>query len=319
MKKVLIIVLAVIANTAIAQQINLNSQYLFNDMLVNPGATGSKDYIPIQFNFRKQWTNFPGSPTTQALSADAKIAKNMGFGGTIFNDVAGPSRRTGVNINTAYHLQLDPQKRHYLGLGIGVNLTQHYIDESKITTYLANDPAVTRGFNNQLVPDANFGVFYRFLDKGFVGISAYNLVQTKRDLFNFEDKMYNPLARTYYLYGGYNFTVAEKSKIKLSALGQVIETGTFQFEVTALYEWNSLFWVGASYRHTDAVAALVGVKISMFKFGYSYDYILSDIGRYSSGSHEVFLELQLFTKKSQQSPSRTPWLKRNRIYSPKAQ
>lgn len=317
MKKILILVLTVVSSVSFAQQINLNSQYLFNDMLVNPGATGSKDYIPIQFNFRKQWTNFPGSPTTQALSADAKIAKNMGFGGTIFNDVSGPSRRTGVNLNTAYHLQLDPQKRHYLGLGIGVNLTQHYIDESKITTYLSNDPAVMRGYNNQLVPDANFGVFYRFLDKGFVGISAYNLVQTKRDLFNFEDKMYNPLARTYYLYGGYNFTVGQKSKIKTSALGQVIETGTFQFEVTALYEWNNLFWIGASYRHTDAVAALVGVKVSMFRFGYSYDYILSDIGRYSSGSHEVFLELQLFTKKSKENSSRTPWLKRNRIYAPK--
>lgn len=318
MKKILIILSVVAANYSNAQQINLNSQYLFNDMLVNPGATGSKDYIPIQFNFRKQWTNFPGSPTTQALSADAKIAKNLGFGGTIFNDVSGPSRRTGVNINTAYHLQLDPQKRHYLGLGLGINLSQHYIDENKITTYLPNDPAVARGYNNQLVPDANFGVFYRFLDKGYVGISGYNLVQTKRDLFTFEDKLYNPLVRTYYLYGGYNFTVGQKSKIKTSALVQAIETGTFQFDVTALYEWNNLFWIGASYRHLDAVAALVGVKIKMFRIGYSYDYILSDIGKYSSGSHEIFLELQLFTGKNQQSPSRTPWLKRNRIYSPKA-
>lgn len=318
MKKVLIIVFAVVANHTFAQQISLNSQYLFNDMLVNPGATGSKDYIPIQFNFRKQWTNFPGSPTTQALSADAKIGRNMGFGGTVFNDVAGPSRRTGVNLNTAYHLQLDAQKRHYLGLGLGVNLSQNYIDENKITTYLPNDPAVTRGYNNQLVPDANFGVFYRFLDKGYVGLSGYNLVQTKRDLFSFEDKLYNPLVRTYYLYGGYNFVVGQKSKIKTSALVQAIETGTVQFDVTALYEWNDLFWIGASYRHTDAVAALAGVKIKIFRFGYSYDYTLSDIGRYSSGSHEVFLELQLFTKRGQQSSSRTPWLKRNRIYSPKA-
>lgn len=318
MKKVLLITSIIIANNMFAQQISLNSQYLFNNMLVNPGATGSKDYIPIQFNFRKQWTNFPGSPTTQALSADAKIGKSIGFGGTIYNDVAGPSRRTGVNINTAYHLQLDAQKKHYLGFGIGVSLSQHYVDINKLTTYLPNDPAVTRGYNNQLVPDANIGVFYRYLDKGYVGISGYNLVQSKRNLFNFEDKISNSLVRTYYLYGGYNFKVGGKSKIKTSALVQGIETGTIQFDVTALYEWNSTFWIGASYRHLDAVAALIGAQFGVFKFGYSYDYTLSDIGKYSSGSHEVFLEVQIFTKRGQQSSSRTPWLKRNRIYSPKA-
>src|SRR5690606_38289144 len=187
MKKFLAIILISATGTVSAQQISLNSQYLFNDMLVNPGATGSKDYIPIQLSFRKQWTNFPGSPTTQALSADGAIFNNMGFGGTVFNDVSGPSRRTGVNVNTAYHLQLDGRGKHILGLGIGINLTQHLIDESKLVTYLPDDPAVLRGYNNQLVPDANVGVFYRYLDKGYVGLSGFNLVQMNRDLFDFEN------------------------------------------------------------------------------------------------------------------------------------
>jgi hypothetical protein len=60
---------------------------------------------------------------------------------------------------------------------------------------------------------------------------------------------------------------------------------------------------------------MAGGKAGPFKFGYSYDYTTSDIGDYSYGSHEVFLELQIF-KKSVESNSRVPWLKRNRIYSP---
>ena len=85
MKKVLILLLVIATGSVYGQQVALNSQYLFNEMLVNPAATGTKEYIPIQFNFRKQWTNFPGSPTTQALSAHSSITKNMGFGGTLFN------------------------------------------------------------------------------------------------------------------------------------------------------------------------------------------------------------------------------------------
>ena len=119
MKKLIILAFVALGSGVYGQQIALNSQYLFNEMLVNPGATGSKEYIPIQMNFRKQWAGFPGAPTTQSISAHANLGNNFGFGGTLFNDVAGPSRRSGMNINGAYHLQLDKTGDHRLGLGLG--------------------------------------------------------------------------------------------------------------------------------------------------------------------------------------------------------
>jgi hypothetical protein len=94
----------------------------------------------------------------------------------------------------------------------------------------------------------------------------------------------------------------------------MIETFTTQFDVTALGTYKKVVWLGVSYRHLDAVAIMAGGQAGQFRFGYSYDYTLSDIGDYSSGSHEIFLELQLRTKNS---GNKTPWLKRNRIFSPK--
>jgi type IX secretion system PorP/SprF family membrane protein len=316
MKKYIIILFIGIAGVASAQQMSLNSQYLFNEMIVNPGATGTKEYIPVQLNFRKQWTSFPGAPTTQFLSAHSSVGKKMGFGGGLFNDVAGPSRRTGININTAYHLQLDAKNYHILGLGIGISLSQHLIDVTKLTTYLPDDPAVLRGYNNQMVPDANFGVFYRFKNKGFAGLSAYNLVQLNRDLYNFETTLSNTMRRTYYFIGGYEFELGKNFDLKTNTLVQGIETGTVQFDVTAIGVFRKFVWLGASYRHTDAVVMLIGGQAGPFKFGYAYDYTLSDIGKYSNGSHEIFLELQLYKNKSQNASS-IPWLKRNRIYEPK--
>jgi type IX secretion system PorP/SprF family membrane protein len=314
MKKYITIFAIALSGFTFAQQIALNSQYLFNEMIVNPGATGAKEYIPVQFNFRKQWTSFPGSPTTQLISAHSAIAKKMGFGGVIFNDVSGPSRRTGFNINTAYHLQLDKNNYHRLGLGVGISVTQHLIDVTKLTTYLPDDPAVLRGYNNQMVPDASFGAFYHFKDKGFAGISASNLVQFERDLYNFENLLFNPMVRTYYVIGGYHFDLGKNFGLKTTALGQVIETGTWQADVTLLGTYKDMVWLGASYRHTDCVAFLAGGQVGPLKFGYSYDYTLSDIGQYSSGSHEIFLELQLSRSKTSAA---TPWMKRNRIYTPK--
>ena len=314
MKKLIVLVFVGFTGIVSAQQISLNSQYLFNEMMVNPGATGIKDYVPIQLNYRKQWGNFPGSPTTQFLTANGAVAQNFGIGGALFNDVAGPSRRTGMNFNTAYHLQLDPSRSHILSMGLGVSLTQHLIDVNKLTTYLPDDPAVERGYNNQMVPDANFGVFYHYKNKGYAGLSAYNLVQMNRDLYNFETAVQNTLVRTYYFLGGYNFTLSEKFDLKTSTLVQGIETTTIQFDVTAIAEFKKVVWLGGSYRHTDVVVAMAGGQVGPLKFGYAYDYTLSDIGNYSNGSHEVFIELQI---PYGSDSGRTPWLKRNRIFSPK--
>ena len=314
MKKLLITLIVGSASLVSAQQISLNSQYLFNETLVNAGATGTKDYVPIQVGFRKQWTNFPGSPTTQSVSAHGAIAKKMGIGGILFNDVAGPSRRTGFNLNTSYQLQLDSKENHFLGLGLGVSMTQHFIDADKLITYLPDDPAVLRGFNNQLVPDANFGVYYRYKDKGYAGLSAHNLIELKKDLFDFETSFENALVRTYYFLGGYNFDLGKDFGLKASTLVQGIETATIQWDISAIGVYKDVVWLGASYRHTDAVVMMVGGQVGPLKFGYSYDYTLSDIGNYSNGSHEIFVEIQIHKAKKGE---KTPWLKRNRIFSPK--
>jgi hypothetical protein len=60
-----------------------------------------------------------------------------------------------------------------------------------------------------------------------------------------------------------------------------------------------------------------GAQFGPFKFGYSYDYTLSDIGNYSTGSHEIFLELQLTPRdrNGNGDQRKTPWIKRNRLYS----
>jgi len=307
------------------QQIALNSQYIFNTMLINPGATGMKDHIPIQINFRKQWTNFPGSPTTQFLSCESKVDENFGVGGLFFNDVGGPSRRTGLNVNASYKLQLDSRREHIMSFGLGLSLTQHIMDMSVLTTYLPDDPAVLRGYNNQMVPDANFGVLYTHKKNFYLGLSSYNLSQSKRDLYSFNTKLFNPLVRNYYLTSGYRFKLGDSWGLRASALIQAIETGTTQFDLSSIVEYNEAYWLGASYRFNDAVIIIFGAQIGPLKFGYSYDFTLSDIGQYSSGSHEIFLEFQIAKNGSNKkqvpwlinetNKKQVPWLRRNRIYT----
>ena len=48
--------------------------------------------------------------------------------------------------------------------------------------------------------------------------------------------------------------------------------------------------LGAAYRFDDSVSALVGFRVTPdLKIGYAYDYTLSNLGDYNSGSHEIVI------------------------------
>lgn len=315
MKKCLVIIGAVLAlNFSHAQQISLSTQYMFNEIYFNPGVVGTKDHVVVHGNFRKQWAGLDGAPTTQHLTSHAYVGYNMGLGGAIYNDVSGPSRRTGGMIAGSYRLPLTKDEKHLLNFGVGVSFSQHVIDTENLTTFLPNDAALTNGVNNQLIPDFNIGVFYRFADKGIAGLSVRNILQTDRDLLNFDQSVVNPLERNYYLYGGYDFSVSENFDVKPLLMVRMIDALAMQFDFTTITTYKKRAWLGVSYRYKDAVAVMAGAKFAGFRFGYSYDITTSQIRFYSSGTHELFFELQLPNGKAPSKKS--PYLKRNRMYSP---
>src|SRR5512133_78239 len=82
-------------NPVMAQQIPNFSLYNMNHYLVNPAATGITDRMPVSLSYRKIWAGMTNAPSVQYLSANTKVAPEMGVGARIFNFQAGPLRKTG--------------------------------------------------------------------------------------------------------------------------------------------------------------------------------------------------------------------------------
>jgi len=62
-------------------------------------------------------------------------------------------------------------------------------------------------------------------------------------------------------------------------------------------EVNDRFWCGVSYRNSRSLVGMAGITISnKFKFGYSYDFDMSELRNYSNGGHEIILGLMLGRK-----------------------
>lgn len=301
--KIFLSIITVATTTAIAcaQQYAPRTHFYENRLAYNPASAGIEDEIPIRLNFRQQWQGLQDAPYTQTLSSNAFAGRNMGLGLVIYNDVAGPSRNTGLQASVARHFALDGEGKRWLSFGLSLLLYQYKFDVNSLRTDQPNDPAVyaLSRQNSRLVPDAATGVYIND-ENGFIGLSALNLIESRSDIFTSPENP-NTVGRTYYLIAGYRFPLTERFSLEPVALAKMSDAKTWQADVMIKANYDK-YWGGFSYRTHDAASILVGMRIDMFSFAYSYDYPLNDLGVFNTGTHEVTVAVHIFNAQSRANP-----------------
>ena len=215
MKKILLLIAIFTLGESEAQQISLNSQYMFNYFAINPAVAGTKNYSPITFSFRRQWMGINDAPVTQSMMAHTFFGEKSGIGAHVFNDVAGPTRRTGFSATFGHQIQVGEKSR--LSFGVSTALTQFILDKEKLVTETPNDLAIQNSTNNQMVPDFNFGLYW-YGERFYVGLSAFNLLESKTDLFDITTNVSSTLDRTFYFHGGYTLAISDNFAIDPSVM-----------------------------------------------------------------------------------------------------
>lgn len=291
-----------------AQQIALNSQYMYNEFSFNPAVAGTKNFAPLTFSFRRQWMGINEAPVTQNLSFHSFIGKNSGAGVQLYNDVSGPTRRTGLSGTFSYAIKTSDATK--LSFGLSASVTQFMMDRDRMNTEIPDDIAVLNNTFNQLIPDFNFGMYW-YGERHYVGVSGYNLLQSGDDLFDLTTNVTNTLDRTIFAHAGYLFPIGDDFGIEPGVMTRYMFNAPFSFDGNLKFVYKDAYWLGASYRFQDAVSIMIGADLGVLEFGYSYDLGLSNMATYNSGSHEIFLTAKL----NKGTKERSPWHKRNRIYS----
>ncbi|MBI4645390.1 MAG: type IX secretion system membrane protein PorP/SprF [Bacteroidia bacterium] len=276
--------------TAKSQQLPIYSQYMWNSFLLNPATAGSVSYIPIQLTVRQQWVGLKNSPKTYALSAHTLLDNNtMGVGGYIFNDKYGPISRTGMLAAYAYHLNLTKFDSK-LSLGLSLSGFQFKFDERDLIITDRDDPLLSNNVETKFMPDASFGSYF-YNERFYIGLSAAQLLQLKVNLG--ENTKQNKLVRHYYLLGGYYFKLSNDFDIEPSVLFKATKAVPVQLDINAKVTYKKNYWIGLSYRTSDALIVFLGAKFEGFFFGYAFDYPLSHINNHCAGSHEFMLGYHL--------------------------
>jgi len=299
MKKILVVIFVSISFVSTAQQLPLYSQYMMNAFLLNPAIAGSVDYFPVRLTARQQWVGINDAPSTQALSAHYLFEyQKLGVGGYIFNDKFGPMSRIGLQACASYHLPLTGINSK-LGIGLALKAFQFKFDESKLKAIDDADPALTYSIITKFVPDADFGM-YLYNDKYFVGVSATQLVQLNID-FGDSSVDKNSIIRHYYAMGGYKFTLNDDFDLEPSLLFKGTMQTPWQIDFNLKGYYKRMYWLGVSYRSSKDIVAMLGVKVKKYYLGYAFDFTMSNIKRYTSGSHEILIGVNITEGKNRGS------------------
>lgn len=295
---------------ASAQQNIQFSQYIFNTLSVNPAYAGYKEEWFAQMALRNQWVGIKGAPKTGQISIDGILdpqTTKHGVGVQITSDKLGPQTSNSITLNYAFRIQLDGADTRRLSFGLGVGAAQYGLDGSALTTVDGGDGSVPTGGSSKIAPDFRAGIFYT-TPYWYAGISALNLLSNSKSVDDYRrsTNIADNIVRTRHMYfvAGALINAATDLRFRPSVMIREDFKGPTNADFNIMAIFNDKVWLGGGYRtsikafkkeyqNTDvsSQAALIGIAQfyvnERFRIGYSYDYAISKLNGYQSGTHEI--------------------------------
>ncbi|MNK07498.1 hypothetical protein D3C87_254130 [compost metagenome] len=275
---------------SVKAQLNpLSAQYFTNQYLINPAFAGAGQGLKINGAYRKLWSNVPGSPLTQNLTADYGFNK-VGLGLTVNNESAGLQRQTRVVGSYAYHLPLNSEGQQ-LHFGVSLGFMSQRLENADIYGNPA-DPSVGQYNDRKTYLDGDFGVAYT---SGKLNLQA--ATPNLKSVFKKDDNNVADVA-TFYSAASYQINLSE------GAEGVDLEP---KVAYRGVKGFDNIFDAGAQLSIANKQVMLLGMyhstKNATFGLGMDYKkrYLVSGtyttqtsaLSSYTNGSFELNLRVNL--------------------------
>jgi type IX secretion system PorP/SprF family membrane protein len=290
---------------AAGQEASVFSNYYLSPFIVNPAFTGSSYYPQAVLSTRKQWVGIPDSPGTILLSGNyrigtydfydpkgfvnkgtLKLKDRIGLGVALYRDKNGPSENTGGIFSYAYHSQINA--RDELSFGMSVIGTYYSFNTSILEPDQPDDPYLLSGNENKFRVNFNLGALFHS-STYYVGISAAKILP---DHYSVNDPV--EMQPSFFLMGGYKYKINSYFSIEPSLTVKKLGSKGFSADIFSKLYVKNTNWIALSYSTSGKINFMFGVHlIKMVYAGYAYEYSLSKISKYTYGTHEIYLGINL--------------------------
>lgn len=293
---------------AFGQQENQFTQFMYNQLYVNPAYAGARGIPTLTALYRQQWVGFTGAPESKLLSFNAPLfGDRVGFGMTVANHTLGIENKWDATMAYSYHVAINEESS--VRFGLQGSLRYYGIDFA--------DPSVivpTPGVLDQSITAdkelnqyfGNFGVgIYLNLKNTYLGISVPhffpNELGINPDVSNVPD-----IAQSfshYYFMAGTMVPITDNIQFKPAVLAKYVNNAPFDLDVNLSLLFNEVFTAGLSYRlggdgSGDSVDLIAMYQINSVGIGAAYDFSLSEVAESGTGSFEVLLRYDFIKERS---------------------
>jgi type IX secretion system PorP/SprF family membrane protein len=290
--------------TVCTAQENLIYRYSYmHHTLLNPAVSGSEFFPVAGLTFHKQWTGFDSSPQTGLASASLRIGnfdyynprklintsslrtrERIGLGMTVFSDRNGPAIQRGINLAYAYHLVLD---RGRLAFGLSGSMEQHVLDERLFRTTQPDDPILDLSRDAYMQYNAGVGIYY-YSDGPSAGFAVHHLIPLENKLRPGTDIVPDMI-----LHGGYLFSSLGRPGLEIKFDLRYLDLEIFEADLHIRKYIQQYHWIAMTVRSFQALAVHMGLKVNLIHMVYTYEANLSNMIRYSLGTHALHLGINL--------------------------
>jgi type IX secretion system PorP/SprF family membrane protein len=258
---------------------------MFEGLVLNPAYAGTQVQISATLIHRDQWVNFPGAPVTQFFSSHSSFMRNrIGVGLQMTRDKIGIHEDLSIYGSFSYKIMT---KTGNLSMGIqgGVNSIS---SDFNLLNIKDQTDILLQGVVKTLNPNFGAGIYYYNADS-YIGFSVPYILNSSIVAVEgvlSEARRY----RYYYLYGGTTVPVNPNIKFKPAALVRFQEGAPLSFDLNGRFVLYETVGVGVSYRWDDSLISMFELKLhESLHLGYAYEYTLSEINKFSNGTHEIML------------------------------
>jgi type IX secretion system PorP/SprF family membrane protein len=279
-------------NQAAAQLTPMGAMYFQNQYLGNPALAGTGSGLDVSLGIRKLWSNIPGGPATQTLTASYGLTDKVGLGVNVSNDKSGLFKRTRTVGSYAYHMPLSGNEQK-LSFGLSLGFMNERIATEDIRGDIG-DAAVGTYNQRETYVDGDFGIAYTSnsfnIQAALPNMKSYfkkDIIEGTIDRVTF----FSALSYIFQLEGPGGFGLEPKVAFRgIKGMENMIDLGA-----NLSYAHNKANIFGM-YHNTRSATFGLGLNYPTFGFIGMYSTATSALSSYVNGNFEMGIKVKLLDK-----------------------